>query len=79
MLKQIGSHTAGLENVSWPLAGVLLFAALAHSIPPSWFAWSARTADRLPWIVQGAAVAGIVLLIQALAGHGAAGFVYGNF
>ena len=79
ILKQIGAHTTGVENISLPLAGVMVFAALAHCIPPNWFTWSARAADRLPWVVQGVAVAGVVLLIQMLAGHGAAGFVYGAF
>ncbi len=79
VLRQIASHTAGLENVTPLLAGVLVFAALAHCIPPEWFAACARLGDRVPFWAQGAALAGVVLLIQALAGQGSSGFVYGNF
>ncbi len=79
VLQQIASHTAGVENVTPLLACVLFAAALLHSIPNSWFAACAQIGDRLPFWVQGAALAGIVLVIQALAGHGSAGFVYGNF
>lgn len=79
MLQQIASHTPGAENLTLLLWGVLLFAAFVHCVPNEAFAWFARQGDRLPFWVQGAALAGIVLLIQALAGHGSAGFVYGNF
>lgn len=79
VLRQIGSGTWGAENISLPLVAVMVFATLAHCIPPAWFAWSTQAADRMPWWVQGAALAGVVLLIQVLAGQGSAGFVYGNF
>ena len=78
-MRQIGSHTPGAENITPLLLGVLLLAALLHCVPNEWFTACARGADRLPFWVQGAALAGVVLLIQAMAGHGSAGFVYGNF
>ncbi len=79
MLQQIASHTAGVENVTPLLAVVLVLAALLHCIPNQWFTACARFSARMPFWVQGAALAGVVLVIQALAGHGSAGFVYGNF
>ena len=79
VLQQIGSHTPGAENVSPALAAVLVLAALLHCVPNDWFAACARFAARLPFWLQGAALAGIVLVVQSLAGHGSAGFVYGNF
>jgi hypothetical protein len=36
-------------------------------------------AARTPFWVQGLAIAGLILLIQSLAGRGSAPFVYGNF
>ncbi len=79
MLQQISSHTPGVDNVTPLLAGVMVLAALLHCVPSGWFAMCARGCDRLPFWLQGAALAGVVLLIQSLAGHGSAGFVYGNF
>ena len=79
LLQQIASHTAGLDNVTPLLAGVMALAALLHCVPNEWFTVCARFGDRLPFWLQGAALAGVVLVIQSLAGHGSAGFVYGNF
>lgn len=79
VLQQIASHTPGAENVTPLLWGVLAFAALAHCIPNDWFAACTRAADRVPFWLQGAALAGVVVLIQSLAGQGSAGFVYGAF
>ncbi|GGH06659.1 MBOAT family O-acyltransferase [Silvibacterium dinghuense] len=79
VLKQIGSHTWGMENVTLPVAGVLVFAVLAHCIPQDWFDRSAKLADAMPFWAQGVALAGIVIAIEFLAGQGSAGFVYGKF
>ncbi len=79
VLQQIGSHTAGAENVTPMLMGVMVAAALLHCVPNDWFTACARFGARMPFWAQGAALAGVVLTIQALAGHGSAGFVYGNF
>ncbi len=79
VLQQIASHTLGAENVTPLLAGTMVAAALLHCVPKEWFTASARFADRLPFWLQGAALAGVVLLLQTFAGHGSAGFVYGNF
>ena len=79
VLQQIGAHTPGAENVTPTLAAVLLLAAVLHCVPNETFTACARFADRLPFWLQGAALAGVVLLLQSLAGHGSAGFVYGNF
>ena len=79
VLQQILSHTPGTENVTLALWGVLGFAALAQAIPQGWFDQAAAWAEAVPFWVQGAAMAGVVLLIQQLAGKGSAGFVYGAF
>jgi alginate O-acetyltransferase complex protein AlgI len=83
VLKQIGTtFTAqghGVDNLTWGLGGVMLAAVVLHCIPAEWFDWSAARAAQMPAWAQGAALAGLILGIQALAGKGSAPFVYGKF
>ncbi|MGB6723872.1 MAG: MBOAT family O-acyltransferase [Terracidiphilus sp.] len=79
ILRGLGSLTWSMSNVTLPLAGVLLLAAVAHCLPPDWFDRTARVTAKTPFWVQGLAMAGLILLIQTLAGRGSAPFVYGNF
>ena len=58
---------------------MLLFAAVAHCLPLKWLDWSGTALGRMPFWVQGAALAGVVLAIQSLSGKGSAGFIYGSF
>lgn len=71
--------TWSVENTTPLMAEVLLLAAALLWLPPRWFERITRVASRTPFWVQGLAMAGLVLLIQALAGRGSAPFVYGNF
>ena len=79
ILRGLGAGTWSAENLTPLVMGVLLLAAVFHCLPPSWFESSAGWAARAPFWVQGLAMAALVLGIQALAGRGAAPFVYGNF
>jgi len=79
ILRRIASLTWSLENISLPVAGVLLAAAAAHCVPPRWFDRAAALTARAPFWAQGLAMAGLILLLQTLAGRGSAPFVYGNF
>jgi D-alanyl-lipoteichoic acid acyltransferase DltB (MBOAT superfamily) len=79
ILRGLGSLTWSAGNLTPLVLGVLLLAAVLHSLPPSWFETSAGVAARAPFWVQGLAMAAFVLLIQTLAGRGSAPFVYGNF
>jgi D-alanyl-lipoteichoic acid acyltransferase DltB (MBOAT superfamily) len=79
ILRGLGSLTWSVENMTPMLAGVLLLAAVAHCLPPRWFESITRLVSRSPFWVQGLAMAGLILLIQTLAGRGSAPFVYGNF
>ena len=79
VIGRIASHSVSAENLSLPLAGILLLAAAAHSIPPATFVWGERWTARMPFWAQGLALTVLVLVIQSLAGRGAAPFVYGNF
>ncbi len=79
VLRQIGTGTWSAGNVSAPVLGVMALAVVGHSLPPRVFGESERWAERLPFWAQGCALAGVVLVIQTLAGQGSAPFVYGNF
>jgi len=79
ILRGLAGLTWGTENLTPLLLGVLVLAAVLHSLPMEWFDLSASWAARLPFWLQGLAMAALVLLIQTLAGRGSAPFVYGNF
>ncbi len=79
VLRQIGSHTVTAENLSSRVLLVLLAAAVLHCVPQSLFERSEKLTARVPFLLQGAALAGLVLAIQSLAGKGSAPFVYGKF
>jgi alginate O-acetyltransferase complex protein AlgI len=79
ILRGLSSLTWSVGNITPALAGVLVLAAIFHSLPPSWFDNAARVSAKTPFWVQGIAMAGLILLIQTLAGRGSAPFVYGNF
>jgi hypothetical protein len=75
----LASFTWSAGNLTPLLLGAMVLAAIIHSLPPRWFDLSAGVAARLPFWVQGLAMAALILLIQTLAGRGSAPFVYGNF
>ena len=79
VIRQIGAHTVSAENLSSRVLLVLLAAAVLHCIPQSVFERFEKQTARLPFWVQGGALAALVLVIQNLAGKGSAPFVYGKF
>ena len=83
VLQRIGSGTWTLDNISRPMVYVLVAGVLAHALPAKWFEKTVSFFAELPAVLQmalqGAALAGAILLIEILSGRGAAGFVYGNF
>jgi alginate O-acetyltransferase complex protein AlgI len=79
ILRGLGELTFSLDNITPTLGGVMLVAAILHCLPPGWFDHAARVNAKTPFWVQGIAMAGLILLIQTLAGRGSAPFVYGNF
>jgi alginate O-acetyltransferase complex protein AlgI len=79
LLRGLGALTWSAGNLTPLLLGVMLVAAVLHSLPPEWFEASVNVAARAPFWVQGLAMAALILLIQTLAGRGSAPFVYGNF
>ena len=79
ILGRLGSNTWSTGNLTAPILLVMLIAAIAHCLPLRWLEGSAELMGRAPFWVQGAALAGLVLLIQTVSGRGSAPFVYGNF
>lgn len=79
ILQRIGSNTWSVDNLTLPIVGVMALAAVAHCLPLKWLDGSAELLGRAPFWLQGAALAGLVLLIQTISGSGSAPFVYGNF
>lgn len=79
VLSRIGSRTFSVTNISQQMLIVLGVAILFHVLPKSWYSRLEDYFGRAPFLVQGAALAGMVLLVQFLAGRGSAPFVYSNF
>jgi len=79
ILRGLGTLTWSFENVTLPVVGVLVAAAIAHCLPPRWFDRASAATAQVPFWAQGLAMAALILLIQTLAGRGSAPFVYGNF
>jgi D-alanyl-lipoteichoic acid acyltransferase DltB (MBOAT superfamily) len=79
VLGRLGSLTWGHENLTLPVLGVMGLAAVAHCLPIKWLDGSAELVGRMPFWVQGLALAGLVLGIQSLSGRGSATFIYGSF
>jgi D-alanyl-lipoteichoic acid acyltransferase DltB (MBOAT superfamily) len=81
-LATLGSFAHGSlahENLTLPILGVLAAAAIAHCLPLKWLSGGASLLGKMPFWVQGTALAGLVLAIQALSGRGSATFIYGSF
>jgi D-alanyl-lipoteichoic acid acyltransferase DltB (MBOAT superfamily) len=79
VFSRIGSFTFDFDHIT--LAIVLyIFAAIAlHISPERWFDEAVVLFARTPFLVQGAALAGVVLALEAFAGKGAAPFAYSRF
>jgi hypothetical protein len=79
VLTRIGSGTFSVSNITWPMAGVMAAGVAAHAIPPKWFDRTVAIFGEANFILQGAALASAVLLIEVLSGRGSTSFVYSNF
>jgi D-alanyl-lipoteichoic acid acyltransferase DltB (MBOAT superfamily) len=79
ILGRIASLTAGFENISGPLAAVLLLAAAALFVRQAWYARAMEAFAESPLYVQAAALALVVAAIQLMGGRGSAPFVYSRF
>jgi alginate O-acetyltransferase complex protein AlgI len=79
ILGRLGSMTFSVANISFPMIAVMLIGVALHAIPPKWFDNSVEVFGRAPFVLQGAGLATVVLLIELLSGRGSTSFVYSNF
>jgi len=79
VLGRLGSLTWGHDNLTLPILGVLGGSAVLACLPVKWLDGSADLLGKMPFWVQGLALAGLVLAIQSLSGRGSATFIYGSF
>jgi len=79
VFSRIGSMTFSVEHISLAIVLYLAAAVLLHIAPEKWFDEAVTLFSRTPFILQGAAIAGVVLALQTLAGKGAAPFAYSKF
>jgi D-alanyl-lipoteichoic acid acyltransferase DltB (MBOAT superfamily) len=79
VLGRLGSMTFSVNNITWPMVAVMLAGVAAHAIPPRWFSRTVEIFGGAHFVVQGAVLAAVVLLIETLSRRGATSFVYSNF
>jgi len=79
ILGRIASLTAGIENISAPLAAALALAAAALFVRKAWYTRAMEAFAASPFYVQAAAMTLVVAAIQLLGGRGNAPFVYSRF
>jgi D-alanyl-lipoteichoic acid acyltransferase DltB (MBOAT superfamily) len=79
VLARIGSGTLSINNITWTMVGVMAVGVVAHVIPAKWFDRAAEAFGERHFVVQGVALAAVVLVIQFLSGRGSTSFVYSNF
>lgn len=79
VLGRVGSGTFTLDNMTWAMAGVMAVGVAVHAIPVKWFERTVEIFGQMPFVVQGAGLAAVVLAIEFLSGRGSTSFVYSNF
>jgi D-alanyl-lipoteichoic acid acyltransferase DltB (MBOAT superfamily) len=79
ILSRIASLTTGIENVSWPLAGVLLIAAASMFTGKKLYSQTMDLFANSPFYVHAAALALVAVALQLLGGRGSTPFVYSRF
>ena len=79
ILGRIASLTTGIENVSWPLAGVLLIAAAFMFTGKKLYSQTMELFANSPFYVHAAALALVAIALQLLGGRGNTPFVYSRF
>ncbi len=79
ILGRLGSMTFSVANVSLPMIAVMIIGVVLHAVPPKWFDNTVEVFGRAPFVLQGAGLATVVLLIELLSGRSSTSFVYSNF
>jgi len=68
-----------MENVSWPLAGVLVVATASMFTGKKLYAQAMDLFANRPFYVHAAALALVAVALQLLGGRASAAFVYSRF
>jgi D-alanyl-lipoteichoic acid acyltransferase DltB (MBOAT superfamily) len=79
LMSRIGSFAVGLENVSWPLAAVLLIGAASMFIGKKLYSRTMELFANCPFYVHAAALALVAVALQLLGGRASTPFVYSRF
>jgi len=79
VLGRIFSGTLGVANISLIMVAWFIVAIAVQFIPTNWFPEAVDRFGRTPFIVQGATLAAVILVIEFMAGRGSTSFVYSNF
>ncbi len=79
ILGRIGSLSAGIANVSVPLAAVLLLSAVALFLRKTWYARAMEAFADRPFYVHAAGLLLVAIMIELLGGRASAPFVYSRF
>jgi alginate O-acetyltransferase complex protein AlgI len=79
LLSRIASLTTGVENVTWPLAGVLLVAAASMFAGKKLYSQTMDLFANSPFYVHAAALALVAIALQLLGGRASTPFVYSRF
>jgi alginate O-acetyltransferase complex protein AlgI len=79
ILSRLTSMTFSVSNITLPMLAVMVTGVALHALPPRWFDRTVELFGRAPFVLQGAGLASVVLLIELLSGRGSTSFVYSNF
>jgi len=79
ILSQIAHFRFAFDNTTSTFLAVLLLGIAAHFVAKSWRDRALTVFTRTPALIQSAALASLVLLIQRVASTGAAPFIYTRF
>ncbi|HTM48027.1 MAG TPA: MBOAT family protein [Bryobacteraceae bacterium] len=79
ILGRIASLTVSFDNISAPVALVLVIAVLAHYFPLTWQGWVIDRFAATPFYAQAAALMLLAVALQYVAASGVAPFIYTKF
>ena len=79
VLGRIFSGTFGVSNISLLMVAWFIVAIALQFIPTNWFPKAVERFGQTPFVVQGATLAAVILVIEMMAGRGSTSFVYSNF
>ena len=79
VLTRIFSGSFGVSNINLVMVAWFAVAVAAQFIPSNWFPKAVERFGQTPFVLQGATLATVILVIELMAGKGSSSFVYSNF